>query len=115
MGGNPVSRIDPDGRFFVVLFGPSAATAIADLITIGALGQTASNALNNIYNANQGDTENSEPIARQKGDGMTSSDDPLQQLEEIEKAQKAVREGKSKKRIDCIGKSKQRAKIILKV
>lgn len=36
-GGNPLSNIDPDGRFFFVpLFGPTAATISADAITIGA-------------------------------------------------------------------------------
>ncbi len=37
VGGNPVSRIDPDGRlFFVAFFGPSIAAGLADLAVIGA-------------------------------------------------------------------------------
>ena len=52
--------------------------------------------------------------ARQKGDRMTSQDDPLSQLSEIENAQRAVRQGKSKQIIDSIEKSRQRAKNRLK-
>jgi hypothetical protein len=48
--------------------------------------------------------------ARQKGDRFREGDDPQQQLEEIEKAQQEVREGKSRKLIDSIEKSKQRLK-----
>ncbi len=51
-----------------------------------------------------------ESESREKGDRWKSGDDELQQLEEIEKAQQSVREGKIKKQIDSIEKSKQRAK-----
>jgi RHS repeat-associated protein len=38
VGGNPISRIDPDGRFFFVpFFGWGAATALADLAIMGGL------------------------------------------------------------------------------
>jgi hypothetical protein len=51
---------------------------------------------------------------RQQGDRMTSTDDALKQLDEIEEAQKKVRQGKSKQIIDSIEKSRQRAKNRLK-
>ncbi|MEM6471894.1 MAG: RHS repeat-associated core domain-containing protein [Planctomycetota bacterium] len=47
---------------------------------------------------------------RQIGDRMTSGDDALQQLSEIEVAQRNVRQGKAEQIIDSIEKSKQRAK-----
>jgi hypothetical protein len=64
-----------------------------------------------IYNAvnGNGEAENQEPRAPQPGDRAKSDDDPLEKLAAIEKAEQAVREGKLKKRIDCIKKSKQRA------
>jgi hypothetical protein len=45
---------------------------------------------------------------------MTSKDDAFDQLEEIEEAQRKVRQGKSNQIIDSIEKSKQRAKDRLK-
>lgn len=37
MGGNPISRVDPDGRFFfVAAFGWSAVTATADFVAVAA-------------------------------------------------------------------------------
>lgn len=48
--------------------------------------------------------------ARQQGQRMTSRDNPLEQFEEIEAAQRKVRQGKSNKIIDSIEKSKQRDK-----
>jgi hypothetical protein len=51
---------------------------------------------------------------RTLGKRMTNADDALQQLREIERAQKRVRQGKSKQIIDNIEKSEQRAKNRLK-
>jgi hypothetical protein len=51
---------------------------------------------------------------RQKGKRMKLGDNALQQLDEIEKTQQDVRQGKSKQIIDSIEKSKQRAKNMLK-
>ncbi len=56
----------------------------------------------------QNDEEKSK--SREKGDRWKSADDPLQQLEEIEEAQKEVRKGKIDHHIDSIEKSRQRAK-----
>jgi hypothetical protein len=42
-------------------------------------------------------------FGRQQGDRMTSKDDALQQLGEIEEAQARVRQGKSRQIIDSIG------------
>jgi hypothetical protein len=37
-GGNPISRIDPDGRFFfMVLFGPTLTAGLADLAVAGGI------------------------------------------------------------------------------
>ncbi|MFZ1548664.1 MAG: RHS repeat-associated core domain-containing protein, partial [Candidatus Nitrotoga sp.] len=37
VGGNPISRVDPDGRFFfVAAFGRSAVTAKADFVAVAA-------------------------------------------------------------------------------
>ncbi len=60
------------------------------------------------------DEKDSDDNARQKGDRFTSGDDALGQLEEIEKAQRNVRRGRSGQIIDSIEKSKQRANNSLK-
>ena len=52
--------------------------------------------------------------APQKGKRATSRDDALDRLEEMEKAQRRVRQGKSGQIIDDISKSRQRAKDSLK-
>jgi len=52
--------------------------------------------------------------ARQKGERGNSTNDALTQLDEIEEAQRKVRQGKSNQIIDSIEKSKQRAKNKLK-
>lgn len=57
-----------------------------------------------------GGSENELPRAPQPGERAKSDDDALEKLSDMERAQKAVREGKSDKRIDSIEKSKQRAK-----
>lgn len=51
---------------------------------------------------------------RYRGNRWTSGDDALEQLEGIEKAQQNYYKGKSKTKIDSIGKSEQRAKQQLK-
>ena len=58
--------------------------------------------------------ERSKPIERSRGDRMKSTDDPFTQLEEIEQAQREVRNGTSDKIIDSIEKSRQRCKNELK-
>jgi len=121
--GNPVNFIDPEGLFFqgVIPGGELGGAfggpygAVAGAIIGGILGEQALEAiLDPIYQAVQGGDDASEPKAPQLGDRAKSTDDPLQKLEDMEKAQKAAREGKNNKRIDCIGKSKQRAKSYLK-
>lgn len=40
LGGNPITRVDRDGRFFFMLaFGPSLATGIGDLAAMSAAGR----------------------------------------------------------------------------
>ena len=51
---------------------------------------------------------------RSRGNSMTDKDDPLQQREEIERAQRRSQQGKSNQQIDSITKSKQREKKRLK-
>jgi RHS repeat-associated protein len=51
--------------------------------------------------------------SRELGKRFRSTDDPLQQLEEIENAQDAVRKGKSNQIIDSTEKSRQRARNFL--
>ena len=48
--------------------------------------------------------------ARQRGDRLRADDDASDQLEEIEEAQRRIRQGKAKGIIDSIEKSRQRAK-----
>jgi RHS repeat-associated protein len=67
--------------------------------------------LSNILTANVSDGDE---IGREQGDRMTSKDDPIQQLDEIEEAQRLSREGKIKKIIEKIDKSKQRVKNYLR-
>ncbi len=70
---------------------------------------------NVLYNeSTEGEGDKEEKTERQKGDRIKSDDDALQQLEEIENAQRKVRKGKSGQIIDNIEKSKQRANDSLK-
>jgi hypothetical protein len=54
--------------------------------------------------------EPSGPPARTRGDRFREGDDAQQQLEEIEEAQRRARQGKIRKVIDSIEKSRQRLK-----
>ncbi len=64
-----------------------------------------------VHNCNKTDSANQ---AAQKGKRAKQSDDALQNLEEIENAQRKVRSKKSGQIIDQIDKSKQRVKHVLK-
>jgi len=56
------------------------------------------------------DRSQAERPARRRGDRHRKDDDAIEQLVEIEEAQKKVRQGKSKGIIDSIEISKQRVK-----
>ncbi len=64
MGNNPLNRIDPTGKFIFLIVPAAeyvAEYAIADLAASVALGQAASNALNNIYHSEQGNATGETP------------------------------------------------------
>ncbi len=124
---NPYKFVDPDGRNAALA--ACGAGPVGCVIGVGLTAlainqgiQGTQEALRN-ENANgdsdgksdsgqsKGDKEN---ISREKGKRFKSGDDALQQLDEIEKAQRKVRQGKSKQIIDSIEKSRQRGKNFLK-
>lgn len=58
VGGNPISRIDPDGQFFfVAAFGWGAATAIADAAVAAGTAWWAANVTNQVKTPNTGDPD----------------------------------------------------------
>ena len=63
-----------------------------------------------VHNATDDYVQGARKAVRHIGKRMRSTDDALQQLDEIEIAQRLVRQGKSKQIIDQIEKSEQRAK-----
>ena len=131
---NPYKFVDPDGEFaipYVVATGLLAVgggyvlskawqnalsnTSNPELIfNEGDENNASSDSINGQESGSDGDTQDSSVDSgegsRQKGDRMTSEDNALDQLSEIEEAQRRVRKGKSDQIIDSIEKSKQRAK-----
>jgi uncharacterized protein RhaS with RHS repeats len=130
VGGNPVNAVDPTGQYAAVAPGMSMAgggAVASPAIAVGAsalggyaigsaiypsIAQPLGDVLDKMFNPDPYEQ------TRQKGDRMKDSDDPLQQIKEIEKAKKktdkdardAKKQGEEvKKRINCIKKSKGRA------
>ena len=133
VGGNPLYWTDPYGLQAITLPVPvnpaTTSNPVGWVVLAGVSGLSVGTSIYNnfdeqildaigwVLNENADDNNDDvtpeqcdDDIACQKGDRFKSGNDPLQQLDEIEKAQRKVRQGKSNQIIDSIEKSRQRAR-----